>query len=255
MKILRSIVMAFSMFSHIPMPKIVWRDENMRYMLCAFPLVGAVIGLCLWAWIWICGIAGIGILLRAAGLTLIPVAVTGGFHLDGLSDTVDALASHAAPERKREILKDPHAGAFGVMGICSYLLLYTAIGTEIVFDGKTILLLAFMHTLSRIISGLTILCFPTNAAKGLLSTFKDASDKKTAAVILSVLLVLCGTGMIIIQWRTGALMLTAALISTVYLYFMSRRQFGGMSGDLAGFFLQISEIGMLAAIAASRLIM
>ena len=247
--------MAFSMFSHIPMPKIVWRDENMRYMLCAFPLVGVVIGLCLWAWTWVCGIAGIGIMLRAVGLTLIPAAVTGGFHLDGLSDTVDALASHAAPERKREILKDPHTGAFGVMGICSYLLLYTAICTEIAVGWKTILLLVLMHTLSRIVSGLTILCFPANAAKGLLSTFKDASEKKPAVIILSVFLVLCAGGMLYTQWQTGVLMLAAALISTIYLYFMSRRQFGGMSGDLAGFFLQISEIGMLTAIAASRLVL
>ena len=117
MKIMRNITVAFSMFSQIPMPRVAWNDENMRYMLCAFPLIGVVIGLCLWAWTGVCILLGINTILFAAGMTLIPVAVTGGIHLDGFSDTVDALSSHAAPEKKREILKDPHAGAFAVIGV------------------------------------------------------------------------------------------------------------------------------------------
>ena len=47
MNALRSIAMAFAMFSRIPMPRIEWKKENMRYMLCALPLVGAAIGLAL----------------------------------------------------------------------------------------------------------------------------------------------------------------------------------------------------------------
>lgn len=248
MRILRSIVMAFSMFSRIPMPKIVWRDDNMRYMLCAFPLIGILIGLCLAAWTWICGMTGIGILLRAVGLTLIPIAVTGGFHLDGLMDTADALASHAPPERKREILKDPHTGAFGVMGLCAYLLLYTALCAELIIDRNTILFLILMHTLSRVLSGLTILIFPANTAKGLLSTFKEASDKRAACVILSFFFALCAACLIYTDRMTGSAMLSAALICVIYLLFMSKNQFGGMSGDLAGYFLQTAEISMLAMI-------
>ena len=253
MRIIRSIVMAFSMFSHIPMPKIMWRDENMRYMLCAFPLVGLVIGLFLWAWIWLCSLTGIGLLLQSAGLTLIPIAVTGGFHLDGFMDTVDALSSHASPERKREILKDPHTGAFAVIGLCTYLLFYTALCTGLVIDRQTILLLVLLPVLSRIISGLTILIFPANAGKGLLSTFKEASDKKAASIILCIFLVLCGSGLLYIDVITGALMLAVALVSTLYLYFMSKKQFGGMSGDLAGYFLQVTEIAMLAVIVGVRI--
>ena len=254
MRILRSISMAFSIFSRIPMPKIVWRDENMRYMLCAFPLIGMVIGLCLLAWTWICSITGIGILLRAVGLTLIPVAVTGGFHLDGFMDTSDALASNAPPERKREILKDPHTGAFGVMGLCAYLLLYAALCSQLIIDRNAILSLILMHTLSRVVSGLTILIFPANAAKGLLSTFRQASDKRAASVILSILFVLCAACLIYTDWMTGSAMLAAVLFCIVYLFFMSKKQLGGMSGDLAGYFLQTAEISMLAMIVVIQLI-
>ena len=41
--VLRSAAMAFLMFSVIPMPRVEWKKENMRYMLCCLPLVGAVI--------------------------------------------------------------------------------------------------------------------------------------------------------------------------------------------------------------------
>ena len=50
MNALRSIAMAFCMFSRIPMPVVEWKEENMRYLLCAFPLVGAAVGVVLWIW-------------------------------------------------------------------------------------------------------------------------------------------------------------------------------------------------------------
>ena len=39
MKLLRSIALAFSMFSRLPVPKVDWNEENMRYMICALPPV------------------------------------------------------------------------------------------------------------------------------------------------------------------------------------------------------------------------
>ena len=41
---LQAILVAFSMFSALPVPQIRWTKRNMRYALLAFPLVGAVIG-------------------------------------------------------------------------------------------------------------------------------------------------------------------------------------------------------------------
>lgn len=38
MSILRFIVIAFALFSKIPMPRVEWTKANMQYMLCAFPL-------------------------------------------------------------------------------------------------------------------------------------------------------------------------------------------------------------------------
>ena len=42
MTALQTIAVAFAMFSALPMPQFDWNEKNMRYALCAFPLVGVV---------------------------------------------------------------------------------------------------------------------------------------------------------------------------------------------------------------------
>ena len=46
MHILKSIVIAFSMYSKIPMPQFEWKEEDMKHVLCFFPWIGIVIGIC-----------------------------------------------------------------------------------------------------------------------------------------------------------------------------------------------------------------
>ena len=78
MKVLESIVVAFSMYSKIPMPHIEWNKENMKNVLCFFPWVGAVAGVLVWLWFRVSDQFGFGVMLRASVAVLIPVLVTGG---------------------------------------------------------------------------------------------------------------------------------------------------------------------------------
>ena len=245
MNALRSIVMAFCMFSRIPMPRIEWKDENMRYLLCAFPLVGAAVGLSIWLWQLVCAWLGIGRLLWAAGVTLLPVAVTGGIHMDGFCDVSDALASHAPLERKREILKDSHTGAFAIIQLGCWLLLYCAAASELPVTGRAAALLALMHIFSRILSGVTSIILPKSGAEGLLMTFTVSADKKTALTVLLIFLPLCAAGLILAGGIPGAGMVLGGLLTALYLKRMSKKEFGGMSGDLSGWFLQTAELVML----------
>ena len=41
---LQTIAVAFAMFSALPVPQFAWNQKNMRYAMCAFPLIGVVIG-------------------------------------------------------------------------------------------------------------------------------------------------------------------------------------------------------------------
>ena len=51
MIVLQTVAVAFAMFSAVPVPQFNWTEKNMRYAMCAFPLIGVVIGL-LW---FLCG--------------------------------------------------------------------------------------------------------------------------------------------------------------------------------------------------------
>ena len=57
------------MFSALPMPQFDWNEKNMRYAMCAFPLIGVVIGA---AWC-VCGALPLPGLAKAAGFALVPV--------------------------------------------------------------------------------------------------------------------------------------------------------------------------------------
>ena len=62
MTVLQTIAVAFAMFSALPVPQFEWNEKNMRYAMCAFPLIGLVCG-GLWC---LCGVLPLPELARAA---------------------------------------------------------------------------------------------------------------------------------------------------------------------------------------------
>ena len=146
----RAVVMAFSTFSRIPMPQICWEKANMRYLMCAFVLVGAVVGAAQVAWLALAGALELSNLLQGVGYVLVAVGVTGGIHLDGLADVADALSSHAEPARKVEIMKDPHAGAFALIALVCYLMAQVALAGEAgISDARDLVALGLIPLASR----------------------------------------------------------------------------------------------------------
>ena len=124
------LIIAFAMYSRIPMPRVDWSEKNMRYAMCFFPVIGIVIAAAEYLCFFLCGKLALGTMFRSILLVLIPILITGGIHMDGFMDTMDALSSHAERERKLEILKDSHTGAFAILGCCVYLLAAAAIGAR-----------------------------------------------------------------------------------------------------------------------------
>lgn len=248
-----TVLVAFAMFSALPVPQPVWNEKNMRFALCAFPLVGAVCGALWWGWSAVCGWLDAPELLRGAGLCLLPVLVTGGIHLDGYADTCDALASRAPAEKKQEILKDPRCGAFAVIRLCGYFTAYLALAAALRTSGRALLCMGLAFVLERALSGLAVSRFPLARNTGLAHTFATAADRKTVGRILAAASALCGGGMLAAGGIAGAVMLTAGLWVFWRYRRVADREFGGVSGDLAGWFLQRAELWMLAALVGCQL--
>ncbi len=242
---LQTLAVAFAMFSALPVPQFEWNQKNMRYALCAFPLIGVVIG-GLWC---LCGALPLPALAKAAGFCLVPVWVTGGIHLDGYADTCDALSSYGDREKKLEILKDPHCGAFAVIRLCSYFTAYFALCACVAFTPRAGLCWTLALVLERALSGLAVAAFPMAKNTGLAHTFATAADRITVRRVLAVLAAALSAALLVLGgW---ALVLTAILVFIRY-YTVSKKQFGGITGDLAGWFLQKAELWMLAALATCQ---
>ncbi len=249
MTIIRSIIVAISMYSTIPMPRFEWDEKTMRYNLAAFPIVGVFIGLLLWAWITLCNIWSLNPWLSAIGLTFIPLIISGGIHLDGFSDTVDAISSHAEPAKKREILKDSHVGAFAVMGIVSYLLIYFVLSASIQLNVCTTIFLCLIPFISRCLSGFVGIIFKGAKKTGMLAPFRENAAKLPSLIFLGILIALYA--FIICYFVSLIAFVVVAIVSlliSLYVSVMSKRQFGGMSGDISGFYLSLIEILLLCCL-------
>lgn len=246
MSIIVAIVTAFSCFSAIPMPNLPWDERNMRHMMAAFPLVGAVIGVSLWLWWLVSEALGFGFLLRSAGLTVLPIAISGGIHMDGFADVIDAQSSHASQERKREILKDPHAGAFAIVAICCYLLAFCSLAGEI--DARELPLCIGIPILSRCLSGFATVSYRPARTDGMYAAENGSADRRSTRLALAALFALVGTGLIARDAIVALAMLASGIATMLAVRHLAEKEYGGMSGDLAGFLLQVSELVMLACI-------
>lgn len=249
MKLLGSMAIAFSMYSKIPVPQVEWTKERMKYAMCFFPLVGAAQGLLLYAFALLAWKWEFWVLYYVGGVVL-PILVNGGIHMDGFLDVVDARASFGDREKKLEILKDPHVGSFAILGAIVYVLLYLGIFVEL--PAAFLPAVGGIYVLTRAMSGLSVVWFPKAKNSGLAAAFSEDAQKKTVAVTMFVFM---AASLCFILWiagtAAGILCALAALAVYAYYYRMSIKEFGGITGDLAGYFLQICELVLIAALAVS----
>lgn len=253
MSVIKSFFIAFSIYSKIPVPQFAWKEEDMRYTLCFFPWVGAVIGLCFLLWNRFAGVYGIPSTARAAVGAVLPLAISGGFHADGFMDTMDALHSYRDRERKLEILKDSHIGAFAVICFVMYELIYLG-AVSMITEKEQILVLAAGFFLSRTLSGIGVVSLRCAKTNGMLYQFASEAHRRVVLTALYLQLVLCVGLMLAVSVKTGALACAAAGLTYAYYRQKSYREFGGITGDLAGYFVTLCEGVMAVLVAAAGLI-
>ena len=246
MRVIRSFVIAFSTYSRIPMPQVEWSDENRKYSMCFFPLIGAVIGLILWGWLCLCDALNIGAFLRGAVGAMIPLLVTGGIHMDGFMDTSDAIASWQTRERRLEILKDSHTGAFAVIGCAGYLLLSAAVYGEMPVQSAPTLMGVFV--ISRALSALALAFFKSARPGGMMDGFARTAHRRMVSITAAVYAVFCAVLWVICGRWIAVGCFAAAAACFAYYRHMAYKNFGGVTGDLAGWFVQITELALAAVI-------
>ncbi len=186
-------------------------EKAMGLSLLYYPLVGAIIGALLSLFLW--GIAQISGSLpapMASALVLtLWVLLTGGLHLDGLADSVDAVMGGFGDRQKTLlIMKDPTSGPMGVLSLVLILLIkFTALQHLIGAQVWPVLLVAPLIGRSALVAlFLTTPYVRPNGLGAMIS--KHMSRCKSLGVIIAALLVagvICGAD-------TFGLLLASALM-------------------------------------------
>lgn len=244
MNFFKGLPAAFATYSAVPVPRFQWDADTPGLALCWFPAVGVVCGGALCGWYALCRALAAGSALFAAGAVCLPLLLTGGIHMDGFMDTVDAISSHQPREKKLEILKDPHCGAFAVMYCGLWLLLAFGLFTAL-YTAGTVMAVCPGYVLSRALSVLCAVTLPNARGGGML--FEGTVRLRRAAVtaaMSAVAAIACG-GMLCIAPAAGGCAALLALLAVPAYRAAARRLFGGATGDTAGFFLQLCELALL----------
>ncbi len=243
---MKSLLLAFAMFSRLPVPRVEFRPENMGGVLAALPLVGLVVGLCVLAWHHVALWLDVGPFGRGVGMALLPLLLTGGIHMDGLCDTADAMASHGDAATRQRILRDPHCGAFAVMAVWAYLSLFAALAAK-ALPWPLLCCFGLCFVLSRVLTALAVLLLPGAPDSSLARHFQEAACRKITLWQLGLWLAALAIALPLLGGLGGFL----ALLLPLALFWRWKKlaaEFGGMSGDLGGCLLQLCELASLAAL-------
>ena len=217
---MESLLIALSMYSALPVKCLNWTEKNLRNAMVFFPLVGLLCGVGLFVVWTACELLHVGAVLFGVLAVLSGVLITGGIHLDGFCDTADALYSRRPQEEKLRILKDPNCGPFAVFSVVLALLVSFGAYVQIyqTQNRSFVWLLTGVFVLSRCLSGLSVTALPIAPSSSLVG-------------LLTVLF-----------WDWLAVVLAwIGLLVFFGCSHMAKKQFGGITGDLAGFFLVLCE--------------
>ena len=244
---LRSLITAFSTYSRIPMPSIEWDEKNLKYVLWCFPLVGAVQGALLWGLSFLLSKLQVSTILMGVAMCAACILINGGIHMDGFLDTIDALNSFADKKKRLAILKDPHIGAFGAIYAVVYLLMSAAVwstlGSRIFPEG------IFVFVMSRTLSGAGIVSIPTASEEGSAAALVKACDRRNTRTFLTILFIIEAAAFCLITPVSGVICVGIALFVFWHYLYTAVKYFGGVTGDVAGYFLQLCELACLTALA------
>ncbi|MGH2699209.1 MAG: adenosylcobinamide-GDP ribazoletransferase [Actinomycetota bacterium] len=204
-----------------------------------FPLVGALVGM-VGALVYVGASELLSPLLAAALAVSAEVLVTGGFHEDGLGDTMDALGGATGAADARRILKDPRLGSFGVLSVTLGVIVRVA-ALATLDPWSAVAALPAAHALGRGAAISVLRSRNVAAGEGLGASYARAVSSRTLFAGVTASLALAAIAI-------GAWVLAAFLACAVIAWWMgriARHRIGGVTGDVLGAIQQCSLLAVL----------
>jgi adenosylcobinamide-GDP ribazoletransferase len=233
------LAIAIALLTRFPVPQYGSADPRaVGRSVLWYPPVGLLVGLVL---------AGVCLLAKSAPATvgaalalLAWCAMTGGLHLDGLSDSTDALiGSHGDSARALEIMKDPSAGPMGVTAVCMVLIVkFAALTAHISTETWWPIVAAPVLGRATIIA--LFLSTPYVRPQGSGAVLAAHLPRGPGRVVLVVVLV---AGF----FAGGVASLIGAVLAFGFLRRLIIRTIGGTTGDTTGASVEVTEAAALVA--------
>jgi adenosylcobinamide-GDP ribazoletransferase len=247
---LRAFRASFTFLTRIPVGGFPYPPKTWEWISIWFPLVGALIGL-LQVLVWV-GLDGYSDPTRAIVVVTLGILVTGGFHEDGLSDSVDALGGGYDRDNVMRILKDSRIGAFGALALIVALLLKVSLLVDLGALAPVGLVLG--QSLSRALPVMQLGLQPYARRDDPQSKSRDVarSGRVQALIAMAWVVVIAGAAW---AWGVPARGIMEALFGMVVVgvvlgvYF--QRRAGGLTGDFMGALQQVSELVILMALVST----
>ncbi len=222
---------AFSFLTVLP---VAWLkpkgDRAPGYAFSFFPFVGMMIGL----------LASLVAAIRflppdlTAFLTLaVWVVLSGGLHLDGFADSCDGLLATVGPERRLEIMKDPRAGSWAVIGVVLLLL-----GKWVTIGHVAFPMLLLPPIAGRWAMTLAVALFPNARPGGIGAYFRNRLGR--AQLIIATVIPLAAA--LALGWRGVVALAASFVVMLLFGRWASKRLGGGLTGDTYGAICELVEL-------------
>jgi adenosylcobinamide-GDP ribazoletransferase len=245
-KLYKGFIMALSMFTILPTPYIEWDDEGVKNMMKFYPVIGLIVGT-IWSIVYyLMKFLNTSMVLKSAVIMSIPFIITGMLHLDGFMDVCDAILSRRDLEEKLRILKDSKIGAFAVIALLILFFLQFGGIYSIIEKNMNFYVLILIPLVSRSTVAYYLLSRTTIKESTLGTYFKKGTNINDILIMIFSLIIAAGVSFFLLK-MLGLICVLLIMLSITVSVEKCKKEFGGISGDVAGFALVVGELtGILA---------
>jgi len=240
-KYLKGFLIQIQFLTRIPLfIKINFDEECFAGGIIFAPIIGFLIGALLIPVYLITNIFN-NMLITSVVIVFVELIITGGLHIDGLADTCDGFFSGRPKEKILEIMKDSRIGTNGAIGIIMVIIfkiifLYSIDKNYFI---QTLLIFPMLGRLNIIWSaGLSKYA---RESKGMGSKITELTGLKQ--IIISSIICLL-PGLIISQIKFVLIFLITISFAVLFTLY-SKKKIGGVTGDIFGAVIEITEVIVL----------
>ena len=229
------------------------KSFNLRYVadsMYIFPLVGAVIGTLVG--ILACLLSpSVTPFLLGVLTTAVLVVITGGNHTDALADFADGLMTKGDREAKHRTMREPSVGSAGTVSIVLYVAGMVATLSNFHTDTTKLLTSIILAEASAKYVMVLQAHLGTSAWVGFSSPFSESmKDRRKflgSTAIMILILFITGVGYV------GIMSLTVTLVVGILLLYVSKKSFGGITGDVMGASNELARLSSLVILSSGTI--